>query len=138
VPANLPLIPGDAVLLEQVLINLLENACKYSTGEIEINASATPREVAVVVNDRGLGIAPGEEEHVFQKFHRSDRDGAREGVGLGLTICRAIVTVHGGAIAARNRDGGGASFRFTLPLDATQPSTPPTEDNGASTEERSP
>lgn len=126
-PTDLPLVPGDAVLLEQVLINLLENACKYGAGDIEIKALASPHEVAIEVNDRGPGITPGEETHVFEKFHRSPSNGAQQGVGLGLTICRAIVSVHGGQIWALNRQGGGASFRFTLPLAESQPPTPPTE-----------
>jgi two-component system, OmpR family, sensor histidine kinase KdpD len=125
--ADLPLIPGDAVLLEQVLMNLLENAIKYSSGAIEIRAEAMPGEVLVEVSDRGAGIRPGEEESIFDKFHRSERVGGREGVGLGLTICRAIATAHGGKIRASNRDGGGASFRFTLPLADTPLPLPPAE-----------
>jgi two-component system sensor histidine kinase KdpD len=126
-PADLPLVPGDAVLLEQVLINLLENAAKYSANEIEIKAEASSEWLAVEVNDRGPGIAPGDETHIFDKFYRSARTGSREGVGLGLTICQAIVAVHGGEIRAFGRPGGGASFRFTLPLEHEQPLIPPAE-----------
>ncbi|HEX2733764.1 MAG TPA: sensor histidine kinase KdpD [Polyangiaceae bacterium] len=129
-PGNLPLVPGDAVLLEQVLINLVENAAKYSAGAIEIKAVSAPDQVAVEVNDRGPGIPAGEEVQIFDKFHRSSHAGAREGVGLGLTICRAIVAVHGGEIWALNRQGGGASFRFTLPLDKGQPPALPDEPVG--------
>jgi two-component system, OmpR family, sensor histidine kinase KdpD len=126
-PQALPLIPGDAVLLEQLFLNLLENALKYSTGAIEIRAEATTAEVVVEVSDRGAGIPPGEEERIFDKFHRSERAGAREGVGLGLTIGRAIATAHGGKIWASNREGGGASFRFTLPFVGTPLQLPPAE-----------
>jgi two-component system, OmpR family, sensor histidine kinase KdpD len=126
-PSDLPLVPGDAVLLEQVLMNLLENAIKYSGGAIEIRAEAMPGEVLVEISDRGAGIRAGEEESIFDKFHRSERVGGREGVGLGLTICRAIATAHGGQIRASNRDGGGASFRFTLPLVGTPLQLPPAE-----------
>jgi two-component system sensor histidine kinase KdpD len=126
-PKDLPLVAGDAVLLEQVLINLLENALKYSSGEIEIRAEAMAGEVLVEVNDRGAGIPLGEEERIFDKFHRSARAGGREGVGLGLTICRAIATAHGGKVWAHNRDGGGASFRFSLPLLGAAVLTPPAE-----------
>jgi two-component system, OmpR family, sensor histidine kinase KdpD len=126
-PKALPLVPGDAVLLEQVLINLLENAAKYSNEAIEIRAEALPGEVLVEVNDRGAGIPAGEEERIFDKFHRSARAGAREGVGLGLTICRAIATAHGGKVWANNRPDGGASFRFTLPLVGPPLAEPPAE-----------
>ncbi len=136
-PSDLPLVPGDAVLLEQVLINLLENACKYSTGPIQIKAQAARHEIAMEVNDRGPGILPGEENQIFEKFYRSARDGMHAGVGLGLTICRAIISVHGGSIWALNREGGGASFRFTLPLDDVQPTTPPVELSETNTREES-
>jgi two-component system sensor histidine kinase KdpD len=125
-PPDLPLVPGDAILLEQLLINLIENALKYSPGAIEISATATPIELTVEVSDRGPGIAPGDSERIFDKFQRAARL-QREGVGLGLTICRGIVIAHGGKIQALNRDGGGATFRFTLPLDLAPPSVPPSE-----------
>jgi two-component system sensor histidine kinase KdpD len=112
-----PLVPGDEILLEQLFINLVENAIKYSDGPLEIAVAFSPTEVAVEVNDRGPGIPEGEEQRIFEKFHRTGREGGREGVGLGLAICRAIVSVHGGQISAHNRHGGGASFRLTLPLE---------------------
>lgn len=124
-PSDPVSVPCDAVLLEQVFINLVENAVKYSSGEIEIRAALGTDEVAVDVSDRGPGIAIGEEERIFEKFHRTGREGSREGVGLGLTICRAIVSAHGGAIWALNRHGGGATFRLTLPLEGKQPVAPP-------------
>jgi two-component system sensor histidine kinase KdpD len=126
-PSDPLLVPCDAILLEQVFINLVENAVKYSSGAIEIRATPGTGEVAIDVSDRGPGIATGEEERIFDKFHRTAHEGGREGVGLGLTICRAIVSAHGGRIWALNRQGGGATFRFTLPLDGAPPTAPPPE-----------
>ena len=119
---NLPLVPCDAVLIEQALINLLENAAKYSSGPIEIRAAIMPGEAMVEVLDRGSGISPGQEARIFDKFHRAVREGSPSGVGLGLAICRAIVAAHGGRIWAQNRDGGGASFSFALPVKGEAPS----------------
>jgi two-component system sensor histidine kinase KdpD len=116
IPEELPLVPFDMVLIEQVLINLLENAAKYSAGPLEISASLGQGEVQVEVADRGPGIPEGQQERVFEKFHRAAREHSPGGGGLGLTICRAILAAHGGRIWAQNRDGGGASFRFALPI----------------------
>jgi two-component system sensor histidine kinase KdpD len=113
------------VLIEQVLINLLENAAKYSEGPLEISAHVRPGEVVVEVADRGPGIPEGHEMRVFEKFHRAAREQSPGGVGLGLTICRAIVAAHGGRIWAQNREGGGASFRFALPIQGQAPAFPP-------------
>jgi two-component system sensor histidine kinase KdpD len=126
-PANLPLVPCDAMLIEQALINLLENAAKYSEGPIELNATSATGEVVVEVADRGPGIPAGEEERVFEKFHRAVREGGPSGVGLGLAICRAIVAAHGGRIWAQNRSDGGASFRFALPIQGEAPALAPSE-----------
>lgn len=121
-PSHLPLVRIDGVLIEQVLINLLENALRYapSGSVIEVGASASDTVLTVEVSDRGPGLPPGEEHRVFEKFYRivTDREG---GVGLGLTICRGIIAAHGGQIWASNRPGGGAIFRFTLPLEAIRP-----------------
>ncbi|MEO5955074.1 MAG: sensor histidine kinase KdpD [Nitrospiraceae bacterium] len=122
-PADLPLVLVDGVLLEQVMINLVENAVKYapSGSAIDLSASASDREVVVEVADRGPGIPVGEETRIFDKFYRAKP--AREGgVGLGLTICRGIIEAHGGRIWAENRRGGGAMFRFAVPLLERQPS----------------
>jgi len=121
-PTDLPLVFVDGVLLEQVVINLVENAVKYTPprSTIDLSASVRDREVLVEAADRGPGIHPEEESRIFDKFYRgkSSREG---GVGLGLTICRGIVEAHGGCIWAENRSGGGALFRFTLPLSEKQP-----------------
>jgi len=121
-PANLPLVPIDDVLLEQVLINLLDNAVKHTPdgGLLEITAWAHDGAVTVEVADRGSGLKPGDEERVFEKFYRGPGLTSR-GAGLGLAICRGIVEAHGGRIWAENRPGGGVAFRFTIPLTGTPP-----------------
>ncbi len=113
-PGNLPLIPFDSLLLEQVFMNLLENAVKYTPKgtPLELSASESFYTVTVELADRGPGIPSGEEEHIFEKFVRGRGPGG--GVGLGLAICRTIINAHGGKIWAENREGGGAVFRFTL------------------------
>ena len=116
-PVDLPLIPIDPVLFEQLFVNLLENAARHTPREaaIELWARVADGRLEVEVADRGPGLPPGEEERVFEKFHRGARAGAG-GVGLGLPICRAIVEAHGGTMAATNREGGGASFRISVPV----------------------
>jgi two-component system sensor histidine kinase KdpD len=116
--------PLDPVLFEQLLVNLLENALKYTPegSPLEIVATATEREVALELRDRGPGIPPGSEERIFEKFFRS-QEGAG-GVGLGLAICRGIARAHGGTITARTRDDGGAVFRVTLPIEGSPPALP--------------
>jgi two-component system sensor histidine kinase KdpD len=118
VPADLPLVPLDSVLIEQVLINLLENATKYTPpgSPVDVVARASGREVVVEVDDRGPGVPVADAERVFDKFYRA-REVEGGGVGLGLTICRGIVAAHGGRIWVEPRPEGGASFRFTLPLE---------------------
>lgn len=123
---DLPLVPVDAVLVEQVLINLIDNACRYTPagGEISIRARRAGSELVVVeVLDRGPGIPAGQEETVFERL-RVGLNRPGHGVGLGLAICRGIVTVHGGSIWVQNRPGGGAAFLFTLPLDGLPPPSP--------------
>jgi len=121
-PPDLPMVQIDGVLMEQVVINLMENAAKYAPAGtvIEVSASAGNKEAVVEVADRGQGIPVGEEVRIFDKFYRAKP--AREGgVGLGLTICRGIIEAHGGRIWAENRTGGGAVFRFAIPLSEEQP-----------------
>ncbi|HET8576510.1 MAG TPA: sensor histidine kinase KdpD [Methylomirabilota bacterium] len=122
VPAALPLVLIDDVLIEQVLINLLDNALKYTPAEspIEISASDVDGAVLVEVADRGPGLPPGEERRVFDKFFRGGT-GAVRGAGLGLAICQGIIEAHGGRIWAENRPGGGVVFRFILPVKDAPP-----------------
>src|SRR5579862_2921859 len=117
-PSDLPMVPADAVLLEQVFFNLLENATKYTPPDspLDISAKAAHDAVSVEIADRGPGFRDGDEERVFDKFYRGQSPRTQPGTGLGLAICKGIVRAHGGSISAENRDGGGAVFRFTLPL----------------------
>jgi two-component system sensor histidine kinase KdpD len=117
------LAPFDPVLVEQLLVNLLENALKYTPDAtpIEVELSSSEREVVVEVADRGPGVPEQERERIFDKFHRGPSERTKGGVGLGLTICRAIVVAHGGRIWVANRPDGGAAFKFALPLEGKPP-----------------
>ncbi len=118
VPDETPLLVCDPVLIEQVLVNLVENAVRYSGpgSPIEVTAWARNGEMLVQVADRGPGVPPGDEERVFQKHYHASGDGGCDGLGLGLTICRVIVSAHGGRISLQNRAGGGAKVSMALPL----------------------
>ncbi len=124
-PEDLPLVAMDAVLMEQVLVNLLDNALKYSPpgSPVEIKAWAAWKSLTLSVTDQGPGIAPGEEERIFEKLTRGEAGTSRPGAGLGLAICKGIVTAHGGQIQAVNRPQGGAQFLVSLPL-GTAPAIP--------------
>jgi two-component system, OmpR family, sensor histidine kinase KdpD len=132
-PKDLPLVPIDAILIEQVFINILENAAKYTPkgSPIEISAkheligasgSREPEAVVVTVADRGPGVPKEHIDEIFDKFYRLPREGEGGGAGLGLAICRGIVETHGGRIWAENREEAGAAFRFTIPIEGTPPS----------------
>jgi two-component system sensor histidine kinase KdpD len=133
-PPDLPLLRYDAVLIERVLANLLENAAKYTPpgARIEIGAALHGAWINVMVYDDGPGLPAGREEALFEKFTRGERESAKPGVGLGLAICRAIVEAHGGRITAASGPGasplGGAAFTITLPL-GTPPAMPDEESN---------
>lgn len=118
-PEGIPMILADAVMIEQVLINLLQNALRYTPpgSGLEITAKINDSKMQIAVADHGPGIPKDQEEQLFEKFYQSRDETAQSGVGLGLAICRAIVEMHGGRICARNRSEGGAKFIFTLPLD---------------------
>ena len=127
VPPDLPLVPIDDVLIEQVLVNLLDNAVKYTPGgsPIRIMATATDEAVTVEVADHGPGLPRGEEDRVFEKFYRATPGG--RGAGLGLAICQGIVRAHGGNIWAQNLPEGGVAFLFTLPLAGKPPASVPAD-----------
>lgn len=116
-PADLPLLEFDAVLLERVFCNLLENAAKYAPANSGLDVVARPAGdfVEIEVCDRGPGFALGDTEGLFEMFVRGDAIAGKPGTGLGLAICRAIVEAHGGTIGAMNRSDGGGCVRFTLP-----------------------
>jgi two-component system, OmpR family, sensor histidine kinase KdpD len=118
VGADLPLVEIDGAMISRVLVNLLENASKYTPADSEVTLSAeiVGDHLSVTVSDEGPGIPAGRESQIFEKFTRGDRESSTRGVGLGLAICRAIVESHRGQISGANRLGGGAIFAFTLPL----------------------
>jgi two-component system, OmpR family, sensor histidine kinase KdpD len=124
-PADLPLIPFDTLLIEQVLSNLMENALRHTPSGTPIEIAVTPQESAVMIefSDRGPGIPVHEEEAIFGKFTRGTR--TKMGAGIGLSICRVIVEAHGGRIWAENQPGGGAAFKFVIPVEGTPPSMIP-------------
>ncbi|KWA07661.1 sensor protein KdpD [Burkholderia cepacia] len=138
-PADLPLLQMDAVLMEHLFTNLFENAAKYTPPDtpLEIGAERVTDDglpfVRVHVDDHGPGLPAGMETRIFDKFTRGEKESATPGIGLGLAICRAIVEAHGGKIGALNRtapDGRvtGARFWFTLPVE-TPPAAPAVSDD---------
>jgi two-component system sensor histidine kinase KdpD len=116
IPGELPLVHVDAVLMERVLANLLENAGKYTPADarVTIDSRVAGDHVECAVEDDGPGVAAGEEEAIFEKFVRGAAESATPGVGLGLAICRAIVEAHGGTIRAEAGRARGARFVIAL------------------------
>jgi signal transduction histidine kinase len=115
---NLPPVPGDRIQLQQVLLNLLLNACEAladcepSERRLLIACKSETSTVQVSVTDRGRGIPGGKPEQVFARFFTTKK----EGMGLGLSICRTIINAHQGEIWATNNSDHGATFHFTLPI----------------------
>ena len=122
---DLPLLHVDPLLIEQVLVNLLDNAAKYTPADsaIDIDGRNDANGVVIEIRDRGPGIAAGDENRVFEKFYRGANPSVA-GAGLGLAICKGIVDAHGGTIAVESRAGDGATFRVRLPHAGTPPVTP--------------
>ena len=116
---DLPLLRVDAALIEQVLINLIENAVRHTPPGtvVQLRVRRIENEVVVSVEDFGPGLPEEEIEKLFAKFHRVAAEGSSAGMGLGLAICRAIVRLHGGRIWAERVPGGGLAFRFSLPTE---------------------
>ncbi len=123
IPSELPLVKADFTLIEQVLVNLLENAVKYSPpgSEIAITVRQDEKELQVAIADRGAGIPEGDQERVFDKFYRLHSPRHVSGTGLGLSICKGIIEAHGGKIWVEPRAGGGSVFTFSLPLNEQPP-----------------
>jgi two-component system, OmpR family, sensor histidine kinase KdpD len=121
IPKDFPMLYVDGVLFETVLMNLMENAAKYTPTDARIDVCAAERagEIQVSVMDDGPGIPKGSEKLIFEKFHRVHADDAVSGVGLGLAICSSIVEAHGGRIWTESRPEGGAIFCITLPIAAS-------------------
>jgi two-component system sensor histidine kinase KdpD len=123
VPSDLPLLQIDAILIEQVLSNLVDNALTYAGNDFPVEIDVTTRgdrEVLVSVIDHGQGIPSDEFAHIFEKFYRGADNGG-PGLGLGLTLARGIVEAHGGKIWATHTRGGGLTVQFTLPLASEAP-----------------
>ncbi|WP_249998699.1 ATP-binding protein [Actinoplanes sp. M2I2] len=122
---------ADPVLVRQLLENLISNAIKYTgagvTPRLRIRTDRTDHQVTVTIDDNGIGIPDGQQNSIFESFHRAHRSAGYSGTGLGLGICKRIVERHGGSIgAAAGPDGHGSRFSFTLPADAG--SAPPPEE----------
>lgn len=115
---ELPLIPMDASLIEQVFVNLLDNALKFSkpNSPIEIRANFTGEDASISVSEMGKGIPAEDLERIFDKFYKVRRKETISGTGLGLSICKGFIEAHGGRIWAQNHPKGGAILTFTLPM----------------------
>jgi two-component system sensor histidine kinase KdpD len=122
VPEDFPLVPMDFTLIVQVVVNLLENAVKYSPKHslIEVSATLTNENARIEIADRGVGIPSDDLTRVFDKFYRVQRPESVSGTGLGLSISKGIIEAHHGNIYARARDGGGTILTMELPLDGKQ------------------
>lgn len=123
VPGSLPPVTVDLAVAAQALVNVMDNAVKYSPADAPIEIRAYPEKGSVVieVSDRGAGIPPSQLERVFEKFYRVQQVSDTSGTGLGLSISKGIVELHGGRIWARNRPEGGATFAIALPVAETEP-----------------
>lgn len=119
VPTDLLLVPMDATLIEQVIINLVDNAARHGAGPVELVATAGGGWAVFEVRDRGKGLPPEDIPTLFDSFSGKDcrRSDATRGLGIGLSLCKSIINAHGGEIYGGNRPQGGAVFTFTLPLD---------------------
>lgn len=122
-PSGMTMLYVDVVLIEQVLMNLIENALRYTplNSPLELTISTIDNGVEITLADHGPGIPDGYQQKIFEKFYRLHHESAQSGVGLGLAICKAIVEAHGGIIRAQNRATGGAVFSFTIPLEQAPP-----------------
>jgi two-component system, OmpR family, sensor histidine kinase VicK len=124
VPHNLPQVEADPSRLEQVVVNLLSNASKYSPENTTINYSVSIQNnnLLVEVKDQGIGIAPEEQNDLFKPYHRTEQ--ARQnyqGIGLGLAVSKQIIEAHGGKIWVESEHGKGSIFKFTLPINTSVP-----------------
>jgi signal transduction histidine kinase len=118
VPADLPEVEADERKVKQILYNLLSNAVKFTPdgGAVEVSAARDGDAIRVSVRDTGIGIAPDDQARVFEEFRQVGRERSREGTGLGLTLTRRFVELHGGRIWLESAPGSGSTFSFTLPV----------------------
>jgi two-component system, OmpR family, phosphate regulon sensor histidine kinase PhoR len=118
VPADIPQVRADAARLEQVLVNLIHNAVKFTRpgGEVVLSAQAEGEVVCFRVSDTGVGIPSDDLERIFERFYKADRARSGGGTGLGLSISRHLVEAHGGKIWVESREGQGSTFFFTIPI----------------------
>jgi two-component system sensor histidine kinase KdpD len=118
IPADFPLVPLDFVLISRVLVNVIDNAVKYSPANaaVEIRVQAASGYVEITVADHGMGIPPEDLARIFDKFYRVQRPDNVTGTGLGLSISKGIVEAHGGFMAAENRPEGGTMITLALPI----------------------
>ncbi|MDD5447810.1 MAG: ATP-binding protein, partial [Actinomycetota bacterium] len=118
IPSDLPKALADKERVEQVLVNLLHNAIKFTPpgGRIEISAKTEGDSVLISVADTGIGIPPDDLSRIFERFYKADKARAGGGTGLGLAIAKHTVEAHGGKIWAESTEGGGSTFSFTLPV----------------------
>jgi two-component system phosphate regulon sensor histidine kinase PhoR len=114
----LPAVKADPLRIEQVMINLLHNAIKFtpSGGSITISAKTQGGEVLFSIRDTGVGISGEDLSRIFERFYKADRSRSGGGTGLGLAIARHIVESHSGRIWAESKEGKGSTFFFTLPI----------------------
>jgi two-component system phosphate regulon sensor histidine kinase PhoR len=115
---NLPLVHADSERIEQVLVNLIHNAIKFTPpgGSIRVSAEQAADRVVFTVRDTGVGIAQDLLPRIFERFYKADRARSGSGTGLGLSIARHIVEAHGGEIWAQSRQNAGSAFFFSLPV----------------------
>ena len=118
VPEGLPLVPADPDRLERILLNLISNALKYSPPDspVRLEARAIDGVIEISVIDRGQGIAPEDQPHIFERFYRPRGGRRADSVGLGLFIVHRLVEAHDGSIRVTSVPGAGSRFSFTLPL----------------------
>jgi signal transduction histidine kinase len=119
-PPALPYV-GDEFRLEQVITNLISNALRYAAGKpVSVTLSSDTAEARICVRDRGPGIAPADQERIFEQFERGGSAAGVQGLGLGLYISREIVRAHGGRLLVESVPGEGAAFTVALPVAAPQ------------------
>lgn len=133
IPDNLPTIAVDKVSIYEVIVNLIDNAIKYTHTDEKIVVKTYQKDgmIETTITDKGVGIAPGLISHVFDKFYRAHQSkNSVGGTGLGLYLSRAIVTAHGGTIWVQSKEGEGSTFGFTLPIYASVADQIKGDDNG--------